>query len=140
MINHKCANTFFTCKFSFSLHYFIMNSVRKLQKQPTLKKQYVEFMTEYSDLGHMVRITEEQAMKHTPRYYIPHHAVLKDNSITTKLRVTFDASCKTSTGISLNDCLMVGPTLQQDLFSILLRFRTFQYAITVDITRMYRHN
>ncbi|XP_029673849.1 uncharacterized protein LOC115241991 [Formica exsecta] len=111
---------------------------RKLKKQPTLREQYVQFMTEYSNLGHMVRITEEEAVKCTPRYYIPHHAVVKSNSLTTRLRVVFDGSCKTSTGISLNDCLMVGPTIQQDLFSILLRFRTFRYAITADIAQMYR--
>ncbi|XP_029157246.1 uncharacterized protein LOC114929752 [Nylanderia fulva] len=33
---------------------------------------------------------------------------------------------------------MVGPTLQDDLFSILSRFRTFTYALTADITKMYR--
>ncbi|KYQ57720.1 hypothetical protein ALC60_03312 [Trachymyrmex zeteki] len=73
-----------------------------------------------------------------PRYYIPHHAVLKGSSLTIKLRVVFDASCKSNTGISLNECLSVGPTLQEDLFSILLRFRTFQYVITADIAQMYR--
>lgn len=111
---------------------------RRLQRQPILRQQYVQFMTEYIGLGHMIRVTEDQAVKQTPRYYIPHHAVLKNNSLTTKLRVVFDASCKTSTGISLNDCLMVGPTLQQDLFSLLLRFRTFNYVITADIAQMYR--
>ncbi|XP_071573556.1 uncharacterized protein [Temnothorax nylanderi] len=111
---------------------------RKLQKQPQLKAQYVQFMSEYLALGHMVRIDEQQIPQHTPRYYIPHHYVLKDSSLTTKLRVVFDASCDTSTGISLNDCLMIGPTLQQDLFTILLRFRTFVYVITADITQMYR--
>ncbi|XP_071640886.1 uncharacterized protein [Temnothorax longispinosus] len=111
---------------------------RKLQRQPQLKAQYVQFMSEYLALGHMVRTDEQQIPQHTPRYYIPHHYVLKDSSLTTKLRVVFDASCDTSTGISLNDCLMVGPTLQQDLFMILLRFRTFAYVITADITQMYR--
>jgi len=110
---------------------------RRLQKQPMLKQQYVQFMTEYSELGHMIRATEDQTTKQTSRYYIPHHAVLKNNSLTTKL-VVFDASCKTSSGISLNDCFMVGPTLQQDFFSILLRFRTLQYVITADIAQMYR--
>jgi len=86
----------------------------------------------------MKRIDDRQAARSCSRYYIPHHAVLKNNSLTTKLRVVFDASCKTSTGVSLNECLLVGPTLQQDLFSILLRFRTFPYAITADITQMYR--
>uniref|UniRef100_A0A182WYE8 Peptidase aspartic putative domain-containing protein n=1 Tax=Anopheles quadriannulatus TaxID=34691 RepID=A0A182WYE8_ANOQN len=34
--------------------------------------------------------------------------------ITTKLRVVFDASCATDSGISLNDTLMVGPVVQDD--------------------------
>lgn len=38
----------------------------------------------------------------------------------------------------LNDCLMVGPSLQQDLFSIITRFRTFEFALVADITKMYR--
>jgi len=54
------------------------------------------------------------------------------------LRVVFDASCKTAEGISLNDAVMVGPVLQQDLLSILLRFRSFKYVITADIAKMYR--
>jgi len=33
---------------------------------------------------------------------------------------------------------MVGPVLQQDLFLILLRFRSFEYALTADIAKMYR--
>lgn len=33
---------------------------------------------------------------------------------------------------------MVGPTIQDDLFSILTRFRTFKIALTADITKMYR--
>jgi len=110
---------------------------RKLQRNPALKIQYVQFMKDYQSLGHMVRVHDNNTTINTQRYYIPHHPVIKDNSLTTKLRVVFDASCK-STGLSLNDCLMVGPTLQQDLFSILLRFRTFKYALTADVTQMFR--
>lgn len=47
--------------------------------------------------------------------------MLKESSSTTKLRVVFDASCKTSTGVSLNDKQLTGPTLQDDLFSIVGR-------------------
>ena len=71
-------------------------------------------------------------------YYIPHHAVFKETSTTTKLRVVFNASMKTSSGQSLNDALMVGPQLQEDLFAILLRFRHHRYAMTADIAKMYR--
>lgn len=34
--------------------------------------------------------------------------------------------------------LLVGPVLQKDLFSILLRFRSFTYVITADVAKMYR--
>ena len=52
--------------------------------------------------------------------YMPMHAVKKDSSVTTKLRVVFDASAKTSTDVSLNDTLMVGPTLHSSLVDVLL--------------------
>ena len=38
----------------------------------------------------------------------------------------------------MNDTLLVGPTIQQDLYSIVLRFRTYQIAFTADIAKMYR--
>lgn len=73
-----------------------------------------------------------------PAFYMPHHAVFKNASSTTKIRVVFDASSKTDTGVSLNDILMVGPTLQQDLISILIKFRIWQYVLTGDVAKMYR--
>ncbi|XP_075232507.1 uncharacterized protein LOC142330923 [Lycorma delicatula] len=71
-------------------------------------------------------------------FYLPHHSVFKETSLTTKLKVVFDGSAKSSNGLSLNDTLMTGPTVQQDLFSIILRFRVHNYVITSDITKMYR--
>lgn len=111
---------------------------RKLERQPNLKVQYEEFMNEYSTLGHMSEIDSNDKENNVPRYYIPHHAVLKESSLTTKLRVVFDASCKTSSGRSLNDILRVGPTIQQELFAIVTRFRQHQHVVTADIAKMYR--
>lgn len=54
------------------------------------------------------------------KYYLLHHAVVKENSLSTKVRVVFDASAKTISGISLNDILLVGPKVRNGLFSILL--------------------
>ncbi|XP_073841382.1 uncharacterized protein [Musca autumnalis] len=70
--------------------------------------------------------------------YIPHHCVTKADSSTTKLRVVFDGSCQTSNGLSLNNILRVGPTLQEDIYSILTRFRFHKYAMVADIAKMYR--
>ncbi|XP_025832766.1 uncharacterized protein LOC112905148 [Agrilus planipennis] len=72
------------------------------------------------------------------KYFIPHHAVIKKDSLTTKLRVVFDASAKTTTGSSLNDIQYVGPTIQNDLWSILVRFRTHAFILTADVAKMYR--
>jgi len=33
---------------------------------------------------------------------------------------------------------MYGPTVQEELFSILIRFRTHQYDITADVEKMFR--
>lgn len=54
-------------------------------------------------------------------YFIPHHPMFKHDSYTTKIRVVFDASSKTITGISLNNVLLAGPTIQEDLFSIITK-------------------
>ncbi|XP_055527818.1 uncharacterized protein LOC129720381 [Wyeomyia smithii] len=66
-------------------------------------------------------------------YFLPHHAVYKESSSTTKIRVVFDASAKTTSGISLNDALEVGPTVQNDLITILLRFCCYPVVLTADI-------
>ena len=71
-------------------------------------------------------------------FYLPHHAVLKESSITTKLRVVFNGSSKSSSGKSLNDLLALGPIIQDDLFSLLCRFRSYPIVLTADIEKMYR--
>lgn len=112
---------------------------RKLNKNPELRNNYVQFMKEYLRLGHMKpALLNSSTLKDKQPYYLPHHAVFKATSTTTKTRVVFDGSAKTSNGNSLNDILMVGPTIQQDIISIVLRFRTYIYAMTADITKMYR--
>ncbi|XP_037943125.1 uncharacterized protein LOC119675975 [Teleopsis dalmanni] len=109
---------------------------RKLNKNPSLKKDYALFLKEYENLGHMSRIMSPDLSR--AHYFIPHHYVLKPTSETTKLRVVFDASCRSASQVSLNDLLMVGPTIQNDLFVTLIRFRNHQYGLMADINKMYR--
>jgi hypothetical protein len=70
--------------------------------------------------------------------YLPHHAVLKPSSSTTKLRVVFNGAAVSSNGISLSDKLLVGPKTQRNLVDILLSFRKFKIAMVADIEKMYR--
>jgi hypothetical protein len=108
---------------------------RKISKDAVLKTMYHDFMKEYLDLGHMSILKSTPLEQH---YYIPHQCVLRPESSSTKLRVVFDASSKTSTAVSLNETLMVGPTIQRELYSILINFRLNKYAVTADISKMYR--
>lgn len=111
---------------------------RRLLGQPDIYEEYRKFMSEYQTLNHMHQVSDTTESNNSIRYYLPHHAVLKDSSTTTRLRVVFDASCKTESGKSLNDALLVDPIIQQDLFSILACFRTFRVAITADIAKIDR--
>jgi len=111
----------------------------RLISQLNLHKEYKAFMHEYSVLGHMHEITNDQISNAMiPSFYLSHHAVRNEASITTRVRVVFDGSCRTIIGIFLNDVLMVGPTLQDDIFSIVTRYRTFKVTLSADVSKMYR--
>ncbi|XP_037303533.1 uncharacterized protein LOC119193845 [Manduca sexta] len=107
---------------------------RKLNRMPHFKQMYCEFMREYIRLGHMKRIQKEDST----HYFLPHHGVWRDDSTTTKLRVVFDASAVTTSNKSLNDIQLVGPALQNDIFSIFLRFRQYRYVACADVEKMFR--
>ncbi|KAL0895377.1 hypothetical protein ABMA27_011510 [Loxostege sticticalis] len=113
---------------------------RRFQRDPDYKAKYVDFMAEYERLGHMTENVDKPA-PHSGNhvdYFIPHHGVIRESSTTTKLRSVFDASAPSSSGLSLNDILMVGPKVQEDLLSILLRFRQHKYVVSGDVEKMYR--
>ncbi|XP_018360400.1 PREDICTED: uncharacterized protein LOC108759454 [Trachymyrmex cornetzi] len=108
---------------------------RRFKARPELREDYCAFLKEYEQLGHMNEVNEGSAEF---SYYLPHHCVMKMESCTTKTRVVFDASAPTTNGRSLNSIQMIGPVIQSDLFSILIRFRKNVYIISADIAKMYR--
>jgi hypothetical protein len=69
---------------------------------------------------------------------MPHHAVIKETSSKTKLRVVFHGSEKSSTGVSLNDILMIGPKVHDDLYDIVQLFRLHRLVMSADVVKMYR--
>ncbi|XP_058840960.1 uncharacterized protein LOC131696438 [Topomyia yanbarensis] len=109
---------------------------RRLISNPKLSAAYASFINEYHQLNHMREINDTSSVDPFS-YYLPHHGVKKVDSITTKLRVVFDA-CRSDSGISLNQALMVGPVIQDDLLAIILRFRMHRYVIIADIEKMFR--
>lgn len=112
---------------------------RKFSIDPEFKQLYTQFMAEYQALGHMERVpSTEVAIAPEKCFYLPHHAVWKADSTTTKLRVVFDASNKSDSGVSLNDRLLVGPNVNEPLFNVFARWRTYKIAFCADVQKMYR--
>lgn len=105
---------------------------RKLSGDHKLRQLYIDFMREYTSLGHMSVATMPGV------YYIPHHAVYRPDDGDKKLRVVFDASATGFRGPSLNSNLLPGPKLQNDIVDILTRFRVYRHGFTADVVKMYR--
>ncbi|XP_075150778.1 uncharacterized protein LOC142224886 [Haematobia irritans] len=116
---------------------FYRNEARLL-RNPDLKQRYDENLDEYLSLGHMTPIEFDARALEGDNYYLPHHAVIKPESTTTKVRVVFNASAPSSNGASLNDVLHVGPVLQNDLTNLILKWRFHRFVFNGDIEKMYR--
>ncbi|XP_011859181.1 PREDICTED: uncharacterized protein LOC105556699 [Vollenhovia emeryi] len=110
---------------------------KRFSSNPAFQRSYTDFIVEYQRLGHM---EEEDSPNRqiTPEYYLPHHGVLREDSRTTKLRVVFNGSYRTTSGHSLNDILHVGAKLQNDITDVLLWIRTYRIIFSTDIVKMFR--
>ncbi|XP_071575474.1 uncharacterized protein [Temnothorax nylanderi] len=109
----------------------------RLRAKPELTREYHAFLREYEALGHMELVRDAP---HAPgqRVYLPHHPVVRESSSTTKIRVVFNASHKTSNGTTLNNHLFVGPRLQRELRDVLIRWRRFRFVYCADVEKMFR--
>ena len=67
-------------------------------------------------------------------HFLPHFPVLRPNHPTTPLRIVFAANCGK---VSLNDCLDEGPSLINDLTSLLRRFRTGRVGFSGDLRKAF---
>ncbi|KAL0880052.1 hypothetical protein ABMA27_002545 [Loxostege sticticalis] len=109
---------------------------RRLSRDPVVHQQYCDFMYDYEKSGHMSEVSLQELSQ--GKFYIPHHCVIKPDSVTTKLRVVFDASAKDVKGISLNDTLLTGPKHQSNIVGVLLHYRIHAVVFMADIRQMYR--
>jgi hypothetical protein len=106
-----------------------LNLEKRMLQNESRRQQYTDFMEDYKQLQHMSLAPSPAS------YIIPHHCVLRSSS---KLRVVFNASDPDENGVSLNDCLLQGRKLQQDLPSIILNCRLHNILICTDIRMMFR--
>ncbi|XP_068749048.1 uncharacterized protein [Montipora capricornis] len=117
----------------------LYNLEKKLLQEPAKARSYREAILKYIDDGVLEGVPCDQIAPTDgrPVFYLPHHAVIREDKQTTKTRVVFDATARDSNGLSLNSCLEAGPVFQPDLDGILLRFRKGHIGIMGDIKKMF---
>ncbi|XP_074649022.1 uncharacterized protein LOC141904335 [Tubulanus polymorphus] len=117
-----------------SLAVSCLNSLkRKLLNDEKLCNEYNEFMNKIIEKG-FAEIVPADEMENENSWYLPHHAVRHPRK--QKLRVVFNGAAKYQ-GVCLNDVLMQGPDLTNNLIGVLLRFRQWPVAVSADIESMF---
>ena len=112
---------------------------QRLSKNLELETRYHQVIQDMQQAGVIEEVPADQVRVPTGSlvYYMPHRPVVKESSISTKVRPVFDASAKGHNNVSPNDCLETGPSLIPDLLGILMRFRRWKFALCADITKAF---
>ena len=104
--------------------------MKKFRKNPNLFKRYSDKMSEY--INNYAEPVSEKCAVVKKVNYIPHHCT----SESVKFRVVFDCSARTEEKC-LNDQLLHGPDLMNNLVGVLLRFRQYPFVVVGDIKGMF---
>ncbi len=98
----------------------LQSQLNQLRKSPHHLDTYHQQIQEAVKAGFVSKANMDYKGIHT---YLPHHAVIKPDRTTTKVRPVFDGSAKTKYSPSINDCLYNGTNNTPELLAVLLRFR-----------------
>ena len=107
----------------------------RLDGNRELLKHYDDIFQEQLQAGIIEEVHDEGECGNVT--YLPHREVVKDQSVTTKVRIVFDASARLKGQPCLNDILYKGPCLNPELYNLLLQFRVYPIAIKGDIEKAY---
>ena len=110
---------------------------KRLESNPKYREDYITFMDKVISNGYAekVRNDERCITDGKPVWYIPHHGVYHPKK-PNKIRVVFDCSAQFQ-GESLNNHLLQGPDLTNNLTGVLCRFRRKPVAVMCDIEAMF---
>ena len=115
----------------------LKSTIKRLSKNNDHLELYERQIQDMLQRGAARLVAKEELQTYDgPKFYIPHHAVLKPTSSTTPCRIVFNSSAKCY-GKSLNDFLAKGPSLLNHLLGVLLRFRQGNIGFICDISKMF---
>ena len=110
---------------------------KRLEKDKDLKKRYQETINVDLEKGFVRKIDNYGLKKarNKQQWYLPHHPVINHNKPEKVCRV---CNAKLNLmGVSLNDMLLSGPDLVQNLIGIIFRFGEHSTAMTADVEAMF---
>ncbi|XP_033222803.1 uncharacterized protein LOC117176658 [Belonocnema kinseyi] len=117
----------------------LIHMEQRFKRDVHFQKTYAKFMEEYHQLQHMKSVNIPADRRSISRsFFLPHHGVWRESSSTTKLRVVFNGSRRSSRGISLNECLYAGPKLQLNISDVLLQWLLHFIVFSADVEKIYR--
>ena len=109
---------------------------KRFDREPDFKKLYVQTMNNYIEKGFARKMTSVEAKNTSAKtWYLPHFGVINPNK-PGKVRIVFDAAASYKE-TSLNDNLVTGPDLLNNLLGVLQRFRLYEVTISADIEAMF---
>ena len=99
-----------------------------------LATAYTNIMNGYLEKGYARKLSPDEAKSKSEKtWYLPYHPVQTKHK---KLRVVFNAASKFR-GTSLNDILVTGPDLLNNLVGVLTHFRSEKIALLADVEPMF---
>ncbi|XP_064627990.1 uncharacterized protein LOC135487824 [Lineus longissimus] len=107
---------------------------KRFVRDPDFHREYSEFMNKTIAKGYARKVPAGAEPKEGRLWYLPHHGVYHPQK--KKLRVVFDCAARFA-GTSLNDRLLSGPNLTNNLVGTLHRFRQGDTALVGDIEAMF---
>ncbi|KAI5719978.1 hypothetical protein M8J77_000061 [Diaphorina citri] len=121
---------------NYGLAFGRLKSLLARHKKDGILEACEKTITSQLESGILEKVAEEDLGKKS--CYFPYHAVIKEDSATTKVRFVMDASARQNRSKpSLNDLLYRGPVLLENLCSLLLRFRMYRCALIGDIEKAF---
>ena len=110
----------------------LKGQLRRLNGSHEFKQAYISAIQAYRNGDYCEQMEDEHA-----RWFMPHHAVFREDKVTTRCRVVFDGSASDGVQMSLNESLLVGPSMNPDIIDLLLNFRTHEIGLSADIEKAY---
>ncbi|KAK2551629.1 hypothetical protein P5673_027396 [Acropora cervicornis] len=108
---------------------------RRFLADPALFEKYKDAITQYIANGHARKVLTPKDPPPGKLWYLLHHPVFHPQK-PNKVRVVFDCAARFRE-TSLNDQLLQGPDLTNNLTGVLLRFRQEPVALVADVEQMF---